>query len=249
MNNKIIYLKDSFKYLEEDKYTLPVILGEDTEGNIVVKDLVDIKNILISGSTSSGKSAFLNSFVCTILTTKKSEDVKFVMIDSKMVNLPFFDGIPNLLFPVVTNVDKALEVLNWCVEEIEGRKKTSYKHPSIVIIVDEFASLMSCRKGIDILLENIAKNGNDVGMYMLLSTSVTRDTVLTKNLKDLIPVRLTGFLPTEEESEMVIEEEGAEDLLGSGDMIYKDISTGEKLRMQTPFIPTDEQEEIIKKVR
>lgn len=134
------------------------------------------------------------------------------------------------------------------IEEIDRRKTEEKKKPYIVIVIDEFSDLMLCSDKANTILEKIAKDGNKVGIFMLLSASVPRATVFTSEIKNAIPTRLVGDLVTSIDSKELIEEESAIDLLGCGDMIYKNVKSGEKIRVQTPYISTDEQMLIIKNV-
>jgi DNA segregation ATPase FtsK/SpoIIIE, S-DNA-T family len=247
-DDRYISLKDCLTDIDLNEYEIPICLGRDSDNNNIIRDFVDIKSILMAGGTGSGKSAFINSFINTLLLTKTPEELKLVMIDPKMIELPFYDGLDNLLFPPVTDMEKALQALIWCTEEIERRKKEPGKKPHIIIIVDEFSDLMLSGDGIDSKLEDIAKNGSDVGVYMLLSSSRPADEIFTKGLLDLIPVRLAGALVTERDSITVIGESGAEDLLGMGDMLYKNIESHEVIRVQAPYISYGDMELILSKV-
>lgn len=245
---EFVYLTEELKECKEElvKLSIPLILGRDLEDNLVIKDITETGSFLMSGSTGTGKSVFINSLINTVLVLKESEEVKFVMIDPKVVELPFYNGIANLLFPVVTDMDKALKVLTWCVDEIERRKNEYRKKPYIVILVDEFADLILCGNGLDSVIEKIAKNGKEVGVDMLLSTSKPSDTVFTEKLTKCIPNRIAFALATKEESTKVIGEEGGETLIGNGDMIYRNVDTKEEIRIQAPYVPYDEAETMVK---
>lgn len=245
-DDRYISLKDCFQYKDLSKYKIPICLGKDSNGEIQIKDFVDIGNLLVSGMTSSGKSMFINSFINTILLTKEPEEVKFIMIDPKRVELSPYNGIAHLLYPVCEDMEVASQLLDWCIEEIEKRKLDNKKKPYIVVVIDEFSDLMLGYYRTNSKLENIAKDGSKVGIYMLLSASVPRATVFTPELKEAIPTRLVGDLMTSIDSKELIEEESAIDLLGYGDMIYKNVSSGERIRVQTPFISTDHQMLIIR---
>lgn len=249
MNNKIIHVKDCLKVIDNNKYEIPIVLGEDNQGNIHVKDLKDLNNILICGSTRSGKTVFLNSFINTILLTKTSKEVKFIMIDPKMVELDIYLGIEHLLKPVINDMEEAYQILSWCLEEIKRREESNTTNPSIVIIIDEYADVMLGDKYKASRLETIIKQGSKVGIYTILSTSSPRDTVVTDTLQKYIKVRIAGALPSSADSTTVLGEKGAEELLGSGDMIFKNIDTKEKVRIQVPYISTEEIEKIVKESR
>lgn len=246
---KYIFLKDCLKEIDLSKYEVPICLGKDCDMNIVTKDFVKMGGVLMSGATGTGKSVLINSFIYTILFSKTPDEIKFIMIDPKITELEFYDEIGHLLFPVIIDMDKALKALTWCVKEIERREKESTKKPYIVIVVDEFADVMLFGNGSDSKIEDIAKRGRDVGIFLLLSTSSPKESVFTKNLIDFIPVRIVGALATEEDSKRVIGEAGAEALLGNGDMIYKDMDTKEMIRVQTPYIESEEVDKLVKKLR
>lgn len=247
-DDRYISLKDCLVNKDLEKYQIPVCFGRDNNGEIVFKDFIDIGNLLLSGMTSSGKSVFINSFINTILLTKEPEEVKFIMIDPKRVELSPYNGIAHLLSPVCTDMQEANQLLDWCIEEIERRKIEKKKRPYFVVVIDEFSDLMLCDDRTNSKLEKIAKGGNQVGMFMLLSASVPRLEVFTPELKDAIPMRLVGALATNSDSKEILDEGSAIDLLGHGDMIYKNVKSGERIRVQTPFISTDDQMLIIKGV-
>lgn len=247
-DDRYISLKDCLQYKGLSKYKIPICLGRDTKGEVQIKEFVDIGNLLISGMTSSGKSVFINSFINTVLLTKEPEEVKFIMIDSKRVELSPYNGIAHLLYPVCEDMEVASQLLDWCIEEIEKRKLDNKKKPYIVVVIDEFSDLMLGDYRTNSKLESIAKNGSKVGIYMLLSASVPRATVFTPELKEAIPTRLVGDLMTSIDSIEMIEEESGIELLGYGDMIYKNVKSGEKIRVQTPFISTEEQKIILRSI-
>jgi S-DNA-T family DNA segregation ATPase FtsK/SpoIIIE len=246
--DRYISLKDCLKVLDRDKYSLPVILGKDSNNDIHIKDLKDLKNILISGSTLSGKSVFLKSFVNTILLSKTPKEVKFIMIDTKMVELDTYNGIEYLLTPVINDMEEAYQIFSWCLEEIERRVKSNTTNPSIVIIIDEFADVMLTDPYKATRLEKIVKEGSKVGIYTIMSTSSPRKTVVTDTLQKYIKGRLAGALPSSEDSITVLGERGAEDLMGYGDMIFKNMDTNEKIRVQTPLVRYDDVISVVNKV-
>lgn len=252
--DKYISLKDCLKQLNKDKYSLPIILGKDSNNDIHIKDLKDLKNILISGSTSSGKSVFLNSFINTILLTKSPKEVQFIIIDSKMFGIQMYKlliyrGVEHLLVPVITDMKEVGEMLSWCTSEIEKRKKSNTTKPTIIIVIDEFSDIMLNSPVFAKGLEDIVNEGSKVGIYTIISTSSPRDTVITDTLQKYIKVRIVGALPSSADSTTVLGEQGAEDLLGSGDMIFKNMDTNEKIRVQAPFISTEETEKIVKEFK
>ena len=247
-DERYISLKDCLVNKDLSKYQIPICLGRDSKGVIVIKDFIDIGNLLMSGFTSSGKSVFINSFINTILLTKGPEEVKLILIEPKQIELPQYNGIQHLLSPVCTDMQEASQLLDWCIEEIDRRKNESITKPYIIVVIDEFSDLMLCEYKANHQLEQIAKEGVKVGVFMLLSASVPRSEVFTKELKNVIPNRLVGNLGTSIDSKELIDEEGGIDLLGNGDMIYKNVKSGEKLRVQTPFISTEDQMLIIRGV-
>lgn len=244
-DDRYISLKECLHYKALKKYEIPICLGRDIDRNIIIKDFKDIGNLLMCGATSSGKSVFINSFINTILLSKAPEDVRFIMIDPKMVELLPYNGIAHLLHPVCIDCMEAIQLLEWCIEEIERRKNEKKNKPYIIVIIDEFSDIMLCDDKTNSKLEKIAKKGNEVGMFMLLSASVPRLEVFTPEIKNLIPARLVGALATSIDSRELIDEASAIDLLGNGDMIYKNVETKERMRIQTPYISYEDQMIII----
>ena len=128
-DERYISLKDCLQNRDLNKYEIPICLGKDTNGEIYIKDFVDIGNLLIAGMTSSGKSMLINSFINTILLTKDIEEVKFILIDPKQVELAPYNGISHLLYPVCQDLSVAIQLLDWCIEEIKKRKTDRKKKP------------------------------------------------------------------------------------------------------------------------
>lgn len=247
-DDRYISLRDCLENRYLNKYEIPLCLGKDTNGDIHIKNFVDIGSLLISGMTSSGKSVFINSFINTILLTKEPEEIKFILIDLKQDKLHPYNGIAHLLHPVCEDGVKAIQLIDWCIEEIDRRKIEKKKRPNIVVVIDEFSDLMLCDDKTNSKLEKIAKEGNKVGMFMLLSASVPRLEVFTPELKNAIPSRLVGALMTNSDSKEILDEGSAIDLRGKGDMIYKNVKSGERVRVQAPYISYEDQMLIIKGV-
>lgn len=240
-----IKLKDLIKEKLRDDYEIQIILGKDREGKVVIKNF---DNLLISGHTSSGKSMFLNSLIYTILNTSSSEELELVLIDPKLANFYIYEGIKYLRGKVNHTVDESVAVLEECLSEIERREKEHVRGSFIVVLIDEFADLVIQNPKSEELICKIAREGKEVGIYIILSSSKASERVFTEKIKGSIPKRLIGSVVSKENSLWLLDEEGAEELLGSGDMIFKDMETGEQIRVQTPFVSTEESEQILQSI-
>jgi S-DNA-T family DNA segregation ATPase FtsK/SpoIIIE len=242
MSNNIVFLRDLLEKLDLKDYDIPIVFGENTEGRIVVKDLADIPNILMAGATGTGKSVFLNSVIYTLLKNKTEEELKFVMIDPKQSSLPFWDGIPHLLHPVITNHNKFYTILKKCVDEMELRMDMDSidDEPYILILVDEFSDLMLVDPNIPPLIYKLAEKGGEAKIHMILSTSSPWDRVIPQEGKDFFAGKLVGSMTSKDESEIVLGKGGAEELMGNGDMLYLNTETDESIRVQAPFVRYEE---------
>ena len=262
--DKYISLKDCLKELNKDEYSLPIILGKDSNNDIHIKDLVDLKNILIGGMTRSGKSVLLNSIISTILLTKTPKEVQLILIDFKQAEFQIYENIPHLIFPIITERKKLSQVSPFLsqeylkrmrilrgddkcrtIEDYNNRYGEGNKFPYIIVIVDEFSDVI---KQFDLSRYNslISGIGGEVGIYTILATSICSDTVITEEIRKSRHIRIAGML-TEKDSCFFLKEKSAEKLKGNGDMIYKDFENKEKIRIQIPWISTEEQNEIVKK--
>jgi DNA segregation ATPase FtsK/SpoIIIE-like protein len=244
MGQQYIYWKEAHKETKKykDKYSLPINFGKDENGNWVIRDLSNIENILISGATGTGKSNFLDNVICSLAEIYSSEDLKLVLIDCKLTHFNYIK-LPHLLYPLTGDVDEALSSLKSCLEEIKRRKKNIIKEPKIVIVIDEFSDIMLNEKEAEEVIYQIAKQGAEVGVHILLSSSRSIPKVFTPKIKSVINIRLAGAMASDNESMNLLGEKGAEELEGNGDMIYKDKS--ESIRVQTPFITYEEQKELL----
>jgi hypothetical protein len=238
---EFVYLTEELKECKEEleKLNLPLVLGRDLENNLVIKDITETGSFLMSGATSTGKSMFIDSVIYTLLETKGPNDTKLVILEPKMgLETMQYEGIPNILSHITTDIHKSYELLTKIVKDREENKKDP-KH--IVILVDEFAILMLSSIGNEFeeIFCKIAKKGKELGIYMFLSSSKPSDTVFTERLRKHIPNRIAFTLATKEDSRRVLGEEGGETLIGNGDMIYRNVNTNEEIRVQAPFISTD----------
>ena len=269
-----VYTKDMIKKLRQEikqdpnKYELPLILGKDITGKTIIKDLAKIPHLLVAGATGTGKSVAINSLLAGLLMTKTPDEVKFIMVDPKMgVEMAIYNGIPHLLNPVITDVALTANALDWVISEMMSRyrllkqmhaKKLSEYNakmgftamPYIVVVVDEMADLMlSTGIEVETKIQRLAQMGRAVGIHLILATQKPTVNVITGLIKSNIPGRMAFAVSTLIDSRVILDEAGAETLLGNGDMLFKDQTTPKALRIQGTYTSTEDTESIIQKIK
>lgn len=262
-------LIDSEEY-RSAKGKLTFAVGKDIEGKIVIGDIASMPHMLIAGTTGSGKSVFTNSIILNILYHATPDEVKLILIDPKKVEFPMYNGIPHLLIPVVTEPLKAAGALGWAVNEMMRRYKLfeangtknledynqfldenpelERQHlPQIVIVVDEFADLMLAAKSeVEESVMRLAQLARAAGMHMLIATQSPRVDVITGLIKANIPSRTALSVSNNQDSRVILDEVGAEKLLGKGDLLYKPVGLPKPMRIQSGFASTAEIRNVVK---
>jgi S-DNA-T family DNA segregation ATPase FtsK/SpoIIIE len=257
---------------EKSKSKLTICLGKDIVGNPVVAELDKMPHLLIAGATGAGKSVALNAMICSLLYKSKPDEVKMIMVDPKRIELSNYDGIPHLITPVVTNPKKATNALFWAVREMENRyellsemsarnikqynskvekgsqladKKTHEKLPYIVIVIDELADLMMlASRDVEVALTRLAQMARAAGIHLILATQRPSVDVLTGIIKANFPTRLTFQVSSRTDSRTIIDTVGAENLLGSGDMLFLPPGTAKLQRIHGAYISEVELSQI-----
>lgn len=257
------------------KSKLTVVLGRDISGNIMTADLAKMPHLLIAGSTGSGKSVCINSFIISILYNARPDEVKLLMVDPKVVELGVYNGIPHLLVPVVTDARKAAGALNWAVNEMLKRYKkfaennvrdlSSYnamieenpnitdengeileKMPQIVIIIDELSDLMMAAPNeVEDYICRLAQMARAAGMHLVIATQRPSVDVITGIIKANIPSRIALAVSSQIDSRTILDMSGAEKLLGRGDMLFAPVGIPKPVRIQGCYVTDREIEKIV----
>ncbi|OGC03320.1 hypothetical protein A2276_00155 [candidate division WOR-1 bacterium RIFOXYA12_FULL_43_27] len=263
---KAIVETDEF---ERHPSKLFVALGKDLSGAPIYGDLAKMPHLLIAGTTGSGKSVCINSLIVSILLRARPDEVKFIMIDPKMVELSTYDGIPHLLAPVVTDAKKAAVTLKeWVMREMERRYKLFFeegarnlvafnrkvdegrKLPEIVVIVDELADMMMIAAAeVETTICRLAQMSRATGIHLVIATQRPSVDVITGLIKANIPSRIAFAVATQIDSRVILDSSGAEKLLGRGDMLYNPIGAMKPTRLQGSFVTDKETEKIVKYVK
>lgn len=244
--------------------SLPFVVGEDSMGDYIYRDLTKMPHLLVAGVTGSGKSVYLNTTICGYLCYFTPDQVQFMMIDPKEVEFMDYDEIPHLMEPIATETTEAINILDQSIEIMEERfdmfknvrarnmeeyrSRTGDSIPYIVIVVDEYADLMLMgkpkdRKEVEQKISRIAQKARAVGIHLILATQKPISTVVTSTLKANLPARIAFNVASGIDSRVILDETGAEKLTGKGDMIYKDPS-GISMRIQAPWISPEDIEYI-----
>ncbi len=280
-HSETVYLREileskAFKKIESP---LPMALGKDTAGMPVAADLTKMPHLLIAGATGSGKSVGVNSIITSILYRSGPEEVRFLMIDPKMLELSVYNGIPHLHRPVVTDRKDAVKVLKWAVWEMERRyrmlskfgvrniksfnKYVDYKSqsvqqdiftksglkplPYIVIIIDELADLMmTVANEIEELLARLAQMARAIGIHLILATQRPSVDVITGLIKANFPSRMSFQSASKVDSRTILDQNGAEKLLGNGDMLFLPSTSPEPIRLHGSYVSSEETHAIVK---
>ena len=259
------------KDFAEAKGSLVVALGKDIEGNIVLCDLCKMPHLLIAGSTGSGKSVCVNSMLISMLYKYSPNDVRMVLIDPKSVEFDMYNGIPHLLVPVVCEPKKAAGALQWAVSEMLKRYSMLKEHGvrnidgynrlaeqthefeklcRIVIVIDEMADLMiASPKEVEDAIARLAAMARAAGMYMVLATQRPSVDVITGTIKNNIPSRIALAVSSQVDSRTILDEGGAENLIGYGDMLYHPMGSSKHIRVQGCFVEDFEVERVINYVK
>jgi len=258
--------------LEQDKFSnakskLTVGLGMDIGGQAVVADLAKMPHLLVAGATGSGKSVCINTLISSVLFKARPDEVKFILIDPKMVELSNYNGIPHLMVPVVTDAKKAASVLNWAVQEMEkryakfashgvrdmeryNRSTEEEKMPAVIIIIDELADLMMVAPhDVEDAICRLAQKARAAGLHLVLATQRPSVDVITGIIKANIPSRISFSVSSQIDSRTILDMSGAEKLLGKGDMLYYPVGTPKPVRVQGAFISDQEVEDLLDFIR
>lgn len=271
------------------KSALTMVLGKDIAGNSVVADLAKMPHLLVAGTTGSGKSVGVNVMICSLLYKSTPDDVRFLMIDPKMLELSIYEGIPHLLTEVVTDMKDAANGLRWCVGEMERRYKLMSalgvrnlkgynakvkeaiaegsplkdplwkpsddmrtepplldKLPSIVVVIDEFADMMMIvGKKVEELIARIAQKARAAGIHLILATQRPSVDVITGLIKANIPTRIAFQVSSKIDSRTILDQQGAESLLGQGDMLYLPPGSGVPTRVHGAFVDDHEVHAVV----
>jgi S-DNA-T family DNA segregation ATPase FtsK/SpoIIIE len=260
-DHAMVYLRQIFVSPEfaESKGKLPLALGKDVQGQAVVADLTAMPHLLIAGATGSGKSVGLNGMICSILYKATPADVRFLMIDPKRLELSCYEGIPHLLAPVVTDAKEAAARLRWIVGKMDERYKTlqakqvrnieGYNRavgpedrlPYWVVVVDELADLMMVSAGdVQTSLVRLAQIARAVGIHLIIATQRPSVDVVTGLIKANFPTRIAFQVASKVDSRTVLDGNGAEQLLGRGDMIYVPPGANKQVRVHGAWVADDE---------
>lgn len=263
-----VYLRDIIDSpaFKNSASKLTFAIGEDIGGDAVVGNIAKLPHMLIAGTTGSGKSVCMNSLILSLLYKATPEEVRLIMIDPKMVELGIYNGIPHLFVPVVTDPKKAAGALQWAVVEMLKRyrlfseigvrdlagynayqKKTNQSTiPQVVIVIDELADLMLvASKEVEESICRIAQMGRASGMHLVIATQRPSADVITGLMKANIPSRVAFAVSSAMESRIILDAGGAEQLVGSGDMLYAPLGSGKPRRIQGAFVSDEEREDVI----
>lgn len=264
-----VYLREIIESaaFKNSKSKLTFALGKDISGECVIGDIAKLPHMLIAGTTGSGKSVCMNSLILSLLYKATPDEVRFIMIDPKMIELGIYNGIPHLLIPVVTDPKKAAGALQWAVTEMMKRYKffsevgardiSGYnaacesdpereKLPQVVIVIDELADLMIvAAKEVEESICRIAQMARAAGMHLVIATQRPSADVITGLMKANIPSRIAFAVASGMESRIIMDTTGAEKLVGKGDMLYLPLGAGKPTRVQGAFVSDEEREAVV----
>ncbi len=265
--------REEFK---NSKAHLPLILGKSISGQVLIEDLTEMPHLLIAGTTGSGKSVYVNCLISGLLFRLREDELKFIMIDPKMVELELYNGIPHLLAPVITQPEEALAALEWAVKEMDRRYQVlsdfgvrsifDYNKyakdinvqrqkdkeeemevlPFIIIVIDEFANLMlRSPKETEKIISRLAAMARAVGIHLVIATQRPSVDVVTGIIKANFPSRIAFRVSSRTDSRTILDKNGAESLLGRGDMLFLTPSSTDIFRIQAPFVSNADVESIV----
>ena len=273
-NRSFVRLRELIEAQDCQRLTIPLCLGRDVAGKVMVEDLARMPHLLIAGATGSGKSVCINSILLSIMMLKSPAEVRLILIDPKMVELQNYASIPHLMCPVVTNMKKAGGVLAWAVETMERRyallsalgvrklqdynelgeekikqklgqrfdpEETPAHLPSIVLVIDEFADLMAvAAQEVEVSIQRLAQKSRAVGIHVILATQRPSRDVITGLIKANLPTRIAFQVSNRIDSRVILDANGADQLLGHGDMLYIPPGTNRLVRAQGSFVSDEE---------
>jgi S-DNA-T family DNA segregation ATPase FtsK/SpoIIIE len=265
-----VYLKEILQSSEfqNRKYKLPIALGIDIGGKPIIADLAELPHLLIAGATGSGKSVCINNIILSIIYKLNPETVKFIMIDPKRVELNIYNGIPHLLIPIITDISQAIKVLNWVISEMEKRFKIfaeagvrnldGYNEyvrninndtkplPYIIIVIDELADLMlSSPVKAEESLCRLAQMTRATGIHLIIATQRPSVDIITGSIKVNFPSRIAFAVSTQVDSRTILDLNGAEKLLGNGDMLFSPVGASKPIRAQGAFVVEKEIRNVV----
>ena len=262
-----VYLREILDHVDFKKreIKLPIALGKNISGKPIVGDLTSMPHLLIAGTTGSGKSVCINTIILSLLYRHTPEKCKFILIDPKMLELSTYEGIPHLLCPVITEAKKAASVLGWVVKEMENRYKLMTKEgvrnidgynakhklpmPYIVVVVDEMSDLMLVAgKEIENYIQKLSQMARAAGIHIIMATQRPSVDVITGTIKANFPTRISFQVTSKIDSRTILGEQGAEQLLGKGDMLYMS-SANRIVRIHAPFVSDNEIEKVNNSLR
>ena len=273
--NKIIstvYLGDivSSAKFQNAKSKLSFAIGKDISGDCIVGNISKLPHMLIAGTTGSGKSVCMNSLILSLLYKARPDEVRLIMIDPKMVELGIYNGIPHLYVPVVTDPKKAAGALQWSVVEMLKRYRLfseagvrdlenynrhceltgDQRLPQVVIVIDELADLMMvASKEVEESICRVAQMGRAAGMHLVIATQRPSADVITGLMKANIPSRIAFAVSSAMESRIILDQAGAEKLIGMGDMLFSPVGIGKPIRIQGAFVSDEEREDVIQFIK
>lgn len=249
-------------------FGIPMVLGRNLMAQPIVIDVIKAPHLLIAGSTGSGKSVCVNSLICSVLFRRSPKQVRMILVDPKIVELNIYNGIPHLLTPVITDAKRTLKALDFCLYEMDRRYKllqginvrniigynekieashlAREKLPYILVVIDEFADLMHLvGKDMEMKVSRLAAMSRAVGIHLVLATQRPSVDVITGVIKNNIPTRIAFAVTSATDSRIILDEQGADKLLGKGDMLYMSSSNPATERIQGSFLSDQEVEQVV----
>ena len=262
---KSVMVSDPFKKILS-RGGLPLALGKDASGQPIAADLSAMPHLLIAGATGSGKSVCMNACITSLLTAHNPEQLKLLLIDPKRVELVGYNGIRHLVRPVITDMEKAASALTWAVNEMDKRyellslaRKRNIKSynkwaqanqqdtlPFMVIIIDELADLMlQFKEEVESAIIRLAQMARAVGIHLMLATQRPTVDVVTGLIKANVPARIAFAVASGTDSRVILDQKGAENLLGQGDCLYLPPGTSQPIRLQGCFVSDEEIDQLV----